>query len=108
MAEFSNIDVAGRCKQCGKGYTQFDKVSGTTGVFCSEECREKHEAFMKRAAAIDARPRSRPSIGFKLRKLVRSLVTLLILFAFVGVVSVVFNIPVLAPFFVNLRRMTGW
>lgn len=102
-----SVDAVGRCKQCGAPVTLANKVAGPTGLFCSDVCRAKHEDFVQRTAQLEQRGPGGLSIGFLVRRLVRSAVALVVLLALVGAVSVLFEIPVLAPFFRGLFAMVG-
>ena len=94
----SELDVIGRCKQCGSPITEFNRVLGPTGMFCSDECRQRHEAFTERAQALDATRKgsSGAVIRHMLRKLFAKAIVLLILVFFIGLVATVFKIPVLS------------
>jgi len=95
---FSELDVIGRCKQCGKGVTDQNKVTGPTGMFCSAECKEKHEAFITRLEEMESRRRPpRLSLGFRIRKLLSLLIAVAFFAVVAGAVSIYFDIPVLAP-----------
>ena len=47
------FEAVGRCKQCSKPYCSDCQVNGPTGMFCSEACKETHEAFVNRAQQLD-------------------------------------------------------
>lgn len=105
---YSDVDVIGRCKQCGGPVTQYDKVTGVMGIFCSETCRERFETFAQRAAELDASRRPRPRLGFRIKALVGRLIILILALGVIGAASILFQIPVLAPIFIRLLRMVGF
>ena len=109
--KFSEMDVIAHCKQCGGPITSHTKVLGPTGVFCSEVCREKHENFVQRAAALESPERKR-STGYitwlRIRGTVARIVAILVLIVFMAAVfTEAVNVPVLTPFFTALRRLVG-
>ncbi|HOJ33578.1 MAG TPA: hypothetical protein PKY35_09200 [Candidatus Hydrogenedentes bacterium] len=105
---YSEVDVIGRCKQCGGPVTQYDKVTGVMGIFCSETCRERFETFAQRAAALDASKRPRLGLGFRIKTLIGRLIILILAIAVIGAASILFRIPVLAPIFIRILRMVGF
>jgi len=48
-----SIEATGRCKQCSKPYCDTCAVRGPTGNFCSADCKQRHEAYVQRAAKLD-------------------------------------------------------
>lgn len=100
------IEAVGRCKQCGKPFCGACKVMGPTGLFCSAECKEKHETFVQRAQALESRKGS-VSILVKLRKLLNTVVVIVILALILGVLGTLFEIPVLSDLVVRARDMVG-
>lgn len=102
-----SVDAVGRCKQCGAPVTLVNKVTGPTGLFCSDVCRVKHEEFLQRTAQLETRGPRPFSIGYLVRRFVKAVVGLVVLVAVIGGVSVFFDIPVLAPFFRGLFAMVG-
>ena len=48
-----SIEAVGRCKQCGKPFCRTCEILGPTGKFCAEECKQRHEIFVKRASKLD-------------------------------------------------------
>ncbi len=109
--EGADMLVVGQCKQCGGPVTTKSKVSGPTGVFCSEACREKHERFTERAAALDSPERKRPRgliTWLRVRGVVMKLFALVVLIAFLVVVfTEVVAVPVLTPLSYSLRGLIG-
>lgn len=73
----TGVEAAIRCKQCGTPACSACKVSGRTGNFCSDACREKHEQFILRAQELERR---RPTVGVlvRLRRMVVKLVVLVL------------------------------
>lgn len=104
---FSEMDVIGRCKQCGSPVTEQIKVSSVMGMFCSELCKEKFETFAQRAAELDARRPPRTKLRFRIKAWINRLIFLVLLLALIGGVSWYFQIPVLAPIVARLLRMVG-
>ncbi len=48
-----SIEATGRCKQCSTPFCDTCAVRGATSNFCSAECKQRHEAFVQRAAKLD-------------------------------------------------------
>src|SRR5262245_6258361 len=48
-----SVEATGRCKQCSKPFCDTCAVRGPTGNFCSAECKQRHEAYVQRAAKLD-------------------------------------------------------
>ncbi|MCP4642758.1 MAG: hypothetical protein GY851_20090 [bacterium] len=92
----SEMDAIGRCKQCGAPYTEFNKVIGPTGRFCSDACREQHEEFTRRAQVMDTGRQANTPALFLLKRFVSKVIVVLILLAFVAFAAMVFDIPVLS------------
>ncbi|MCC6489019.1 MAG: hypothetical protein IT364_16085 [Candidatus Hydrogenedentes bacterium] len=101
-----SIESVGRCKQCGKPFCGACKVTGPTGLFCSEECKVKHENFIDRAQKLDAK-RGPLGLKAKLRKLVSTIISLVVLALVVGVIASLFEIPVLSDWVLRVRGMIG-
>jgi len=104
----SAVDAIGRCKQCGGPVTQFDKVVGPTGMFCSEECKAKHEAFTQRAGSLE-RQTGGTFFGIPrfLGKNLGRLIVLLIVLVAIGALASFVEIPVLTPLVSNIRASLG-
>lgn len=101
------IEAVGRCKQCGKPFCAACKVAGPTGQFCSNECKQKHEAFVQRAQQLEAR-KAPMNVMATVRKIVGKLVVLLILLVFLVVVGIVLpDIPILGNFAARVREYIG-
>jgi hypothetical protein len=94
----SELDVIGRCKQCGAPVTEFNRILGPTGLFCSDLCRQKHEAFTERAQALDVTGKrsSGAVVRHMIRKFLTKVIVLLILLFFIGLVATFFEIPILS------------
>lgn len=106
---FSELDVVGHCKQCGKPFTSSMKVVGPTGMFCSDTCRERHEAFMRKVHAMETRERDPwARFRFKIRRFIRRLVWLALLAAILFAVGILFPVPFLSPLVERLRLMAGF
>ncbi len=105
---YSDVDAIGRCKQCGGPVTQYDKVVGVMGIFCSETCRERFETFAQRAASLDAARRPKPRLGLRIKTLIARIIVLVLALAVIGAASILFQIPVLAPIFIRLLRAIGF
>lgn len=101
---FSELDVIGRCKQCHTPVTSSSRVTGPTGLFCSAECKEKHEAFLRRAHELESHKRVPLSLAFRIRKLASTVVSLVVLLVILGLIAILFDIPVAAPV---VRRVLG-
>jgi hypothetical protein len=92
----SELEVIGRCKQCSRPLTLANEVTGPTGHFCGAVCKEKHEAFTRRAHALDMQDRSLGSgLVRSLTRLLTRLVVLAVVLAVLGAVGVYFKVPVL-------------
>jgi hypothetical protein len=102
------IEAVARCRTCGKPMCGACTVAGPTGKFCSFECREKHEKFTK--AAQDTEYRGRVGGGFSsmIRNLVSSVVVLAAVLLAAGVLSTVFEVPVLSGLTRIVRAKIGF
>lgn len=80
------VEASGRCKQCGKPFCNACAVAGPTGRFCSDTCKEKHQAFIQRAQQLDRQ--SVVSGGFLLK--LRRMAIKLVIWAAVILVAVYF------------------
>jgi hypothetical protein len=79
---------------------------GPTGKFCSENCRNIHEAFIRRAQETNTTARS--TFFVKLRRNVASLLYIVVVLFAAGVVGTVFYIPVLSELTLRVRGMLGF
>lgn len=100
-----NMQAVNRCKQCGTPTCHKCTVVGPTGKFCSEHCKEIHQAFIQRAQAMETRARS--TFFVKARSCLSTLLFLVALCVAAGVVGSVFYIPVLTPLTYWVRGIIG-
>ena len=91
------VEAVIRCKQCGRPACSACQVKGPTGVFCSEECKEKHQGFVQRAQQIDAMKKAKRGIPFG--RLIGKAIVWAIVLIFIVAVAGLFgvNIPFLSP-----------
>ncbi len=91
-----NIDAAARCKQCGKPVCNNCKVTGPQGYYCSEECKERHQAFTERVEQMDKRELPKGIWIIKIRRILGRLVMLAIVavFAAFAAHAMGFEIPI--------------
>jgi len=101
-----NMQAVNRCKQCTVPTCHKCTVVGPTGKFCSENCRNVHEAFIRRSQEIVTTARS--TFFVKLRRWVGSLLYLVVVLFAAGVVGTVFYIPVLSELTLRVRGMLGF
>ena len=101
-----SVEAVGRCKQCSKPICAACKIPGPTGVFCSAECKQKHEVFVKRAQELDVK-KGGLGIGYILSRIVGWAVALLIIAIVLGVVGTIFSVPVLSPLVQSVRNSIG-
>lgn len=94
-----------RCKQCLAPTCHPCTVVGPTGKFCSEACKETHQAFIQRAQAMESTARS--TFFVKLRSLLGSLLVFLAVCIAAGVVGTVFQIPLLSDLTYWVRTFIG-
>lgn len=101
--------VLGQCAQCGGPVTTKARVEAASGVFCSQDCLEKYEAFRERATAYENRPRKAPiNWKFTLIRWARRLIGLAFVFTLLGAAALYFKIPVLLPFYRGVLSALGW
>jgi hypothetical protein len=101
-----SVESVGRCKQCSKPFCNACKIQGPTGFFCSAECKQKHEVFVKRAQELDVK-KGGLGLGYFLSRIVGWAVAILIIAVVLGVVGTIFAIPVLSPLVLNVRHSIG-
>lgn len=89
------VEATVRCKQCAKPVCGSCVVTGPTGRFCSIECRDRHEAFVKRARELKDAPRRSHWLRNLRRFAVRAVLSAAGLAA-AGYGAVRLNIPVAA------------
>lgn len=99
------VEATVRCKQCGKPACDACAVSGATGRFCSQDCKEKHEAFIRRAQQLETQKR-RGSLSGGIRKLLSWIfIVAAVVFLLVVVGSIFTGIPILSDFAVWVRSL---
>ncbi len=102
------VVAVAHCHQCAKPVCGGCVVVGPTGKFCSSECRDKHERFMKNAQGRDLV--GNPGGGFLhvVRKAVGRVVALAVLLFALGVIGTFFEVPMLSEWTRTLRGMIGF
>lgn len=100
-----NMQAVNRCKQCTVPTCHKCTVVGPTGKFCSENCKNIHEAFIRQSQALNTRARS--TFFVKLRSRLATLLYLLVVAFAAGVVGTVFEIPVLSDLTRHVRGLLG-
>lgn len=91
-----------RCKQCGAPVTMMNVTKGPTGVFCSAVCKEKHEQFVRAAAATERRERPAGGLLFaRLRRFAGAAVFLAVVLIAIGFGArfAGVRVPVASPLF---------
>lgn len=101
-----NMEAVNRCKQCTTPTCHKCTVMGPTGKFCSENCRNTHEAFIRSAQALNTKTRS--AFFVKLRSRIGTLIVLAGMLFAAGVVGTVFYIPVLSELTLKVRGIIGF
>lgn len=99
------VEATVRCKQCGRPVCDACVVTGPTGRFCSQPCKQKHEAFYQKAQGMDGKARS--SFFIKLKGLLSGVIILVAVLAAVGVVATVVEIPLLSDLTRQVRALIG-
>jgi len=94
-----------RCKQCGVGVCKQCIVPGPVGRYCSETCKQQHEAFMEKAQGAEQRVRGKQPVRWG-RVMGKMVLTLGILIG-LGLLGSVFRIPLLTPVVYKIRVMLG-
>jgi hypothetical protein len=100
-----NMQAINRCKQCTVPTCHKCTVVGPTGKFCSENCKNIHEAFIRRSQELNTRASS--TFFVKLRSRVATLLFIVVVMFAAGVVGTVFYIPVLSELTVRVRGLIG-
>jgi hypothetical protein len=82
-------------------------VAGPTGKFCSFDCRDRHEQFMKNAQGGNLG--RTPGTGFSraVRKLIGQLVFLAVALFSLGILGTMREVPVLSDLTRAVRDMIG-
>jgi len=83
-------------------------VGGPTGRFCSFECREKHEKFVKDAQGCELGKKRGGGLSRTIRSLVSSAVVLAAVLLALGVVCSLFEVPVLSGLTRMVRGRIGF
>ena len=87
------IEAVARCKQCGKPVCGACVITGPTGRFCGESCKEKHEKFVERAQEMQRSSRSTGGL-VKLRRFLIKLVIFIVAIGALGFAAVYLDVPV--------------
>lgn len=93
------VEASGRCKQCSKPFCDLCAVRGATGNFCSPACKEKHEAYVQRAAKLDDMQRGTSFFAkawMRIQKLLVFAIVILVLAVVIHFFGV--HVPVLSDF----------
>jgi hypothetical protein len=98
------VEAVARCKQCGRPVCGACLVTGPTGRFCSDTCKDKHEKFVSRARALQRTSRSAGTLT-KVRRSLIKLVIFLVAIMALGFVAVYFEIPVAADIVRKILRV---
>lgn len=99
------VEALARCKQCGRPVCGSCVVSGPTGNFCSQPCKEKHQAFMGKAQQLDGKARG--GLFAKLRAMCAWIIILAAVCFALGVVATAVEIPVLSDIVFQIRGRIG-
>lgn len=94
------VEAVARCKQCGKPVCGACVVIGPTGRFCSEDCRERHAEFIKRAQVFDSKRGPGTNLVSLLTRTLVKVILLGLVVLFAAALVTVFtdiNIPFLGP-----------
>ena len=101
------VDMGMRCKQCNQPITSGNMTQSAMGVFCSEGCRDKYEAFVERAQQLESMRKPR-SFARLLKTFIGKLIVILILLVALGVLGAVMpEIPVLGDAVRVIREKLG-
>jgi hypothetical protein len=84
------VEASARCKMCGKGLCNACRIVGPSGIFCSEDCKKRHEEFIRRAEGLE---RKQGSSGLFMSR-VRNMIGWIIV-----VVVVAFGVTIAGRFF---------
>lgn len=88
------IEAVGRCKQCLKPICAACRVVGPIGIFCCNECKEKYERFVERAAQLDQKTPPRAIVFRTVRKLVVQILILAAVALVVGFGADMFGVDI--------------
>lgn len=103
------IESIARCKMCGKGVCNACCVKGPTGNFCSAECKEKHEEFVRRTESLERKTGSSGVFLARLRSGLGTVIVFTLLAFAVGFAARFFDlhIPVLSPIVDRVLQAIG-
>ena len=87
------VEAIARCKQCGKPVCSTCVVKGPTGLFCCEQCKDRHEKFISSAQEMQRNSRSTGTFK-KIKTALIKLVILLVAIILLGFVMVYLDVPV--------------
>jgi hypothetical protein len=85
-------------------------VKGPTGIFCSGDCRSRHENFVTKASELDDQRRSGSGLTLlKLRRLLSTLLVLSVVAFCAGWLAGLYGyrIPFITRFYEAVRGMIG-
>ncbi|HIJ65478.1 MAG TPA: hypothetical protein HPP77_05945 [Candidatus Hydrogenedentes bacterium] len=102
------VEAIGHCKQCNKPFCSACRVQGPTGNFCSQGCKEKHEAFVQRAQQHEDK-RGRLVMASTTKRWVKRAVILVIVLILLSLASAFtnYNIPILSDIGWWIRNLIG-
>lgn len=95
-----------KCKQCGKPGCNLCLVSSSMGRFCSEECRDKFEAFARKAEELGEPEIKRPKL-LRVRRVVQRLVAVIAVLLGLIIAGSAFYIPGLTQVAYWIRTFLG-
>lgn len=102
------VEAIGRCRVCNKPFCGACRVQGPTGNFCSQACKEKHEAYVQRAQQLEQR---KPSFlkGSTFKRWAKRVIILIIVLVIVSVVAAFmgYNVPVIGRIGWWVRGLIG-
>jgi len=101
------VDMGMRCKQCNQPITSGNMTQSAMGVFCSEGCRDKYEAFVERAQQLESMRKPR-AFSRVLKSFIGKVAVILILLIALGILGTVMpDIPVLSGLVRTVRDALG-
>ena len=103
-----SVEAIVHCRQCATPVCGACMVPGPTGRFCSIECREKNEIFIKKAQDCDVVKKRGGGFSHGIVKLAGRVVVLLATAFALGVAGTVFEIPGLSDLTRTVRGMIGF
>jgi len=99
------VEAVARCKQCGRPVCGTCVVGGPTGNFCSDACKEKHQAFMSKAQQLEGRAGT--SMFVLLRNLMAWVIIVVVVCVAVGIVATFVELPVVSELTDKVRGIIG-